>query len=191
MRDKILIGNIYRPPKHNNNNTTMENFSNEFTPVISKMAKIITNIIITGEFNIDLLQINERVKFHKYFDLFVTNGSFPLVTLPTRSTKQSSSLSDQMFCKVKRTGYSQNRSFRSLPILCHSRYLWKRQISTQIHNFECLEWKSFILQWYSNFNEWMGYGKWPFCWPERQLWSLWKNNPGCQNQASISKKSDI
>ena len=34
----------------------------------------------------------------------------------------------------------------------------------------------------------MGYGKWTFCWPERQLWSLWKNNPGCQNQVSFSKK---
>ena len=82
----------------------MENFPNKYTPVISKMAKINTNIIITGDFNIDLLQMNERDKFQKYFDLFVTNGLFPLITLPTRSTKQSSSLIEQMFCKVKRTG---------------------------------------------------------------------------------------
>ena len=104
MRDKIVIGNIYRPPKHDNNNTTIENFLNELTPVIFKMAKINTNIIITGDFNIDLLQMNERVKFQKYFDLFVTNGLFPLITLPTRTSKQSSTLIDQMFCKVNRTG---------------------------------------------------------------------------------------
>ena len=98
MRDKIMIGNIYRPPKHNNNNTTIDNFLNEFTPVISKMAKINTNIIITGDFNIDLLQMNERAKFQKYLDLFVTNCLFPLITLPTRTSKQSSTLIDQMFC---------------------------------------------------------------------------------------------
>ena len=51
-----------------------------------------------------MLQMNERVKFQKYFDLFVTNGLFPLITLPTRTSKQSSTLIDQAFCKVKRTG---------------------------------------------------------------------------------------
>ena len=36
------------------------------------------HIIIAGDFNIDLLQINERSEFQKYFDLFVTHGFFQI-----------------------------------------------------------------------------------------------------------------
>ena len=101
LESKLFIGNIYRPPRHNNNNATIENFLNEITPVISNIAKNNCNIVISGDFNIDLLQINERVKYQKYFDAFVTNSLFPLITLPTRESKHSSTLIDQIFCKLK------------------------------------------------------------------------------------------
>ena len=101
LESKLVIGNIYRPPKYNNNNATVENFVNEITPIISSIAKSSCNIVISGDFNIDLLQINERVKYQKYFDMFVTNGLFPLITLPTREGKHSATLIDQIFCKVK------------------------------------------------------------------------------------------
>ena len=58
MRDKIVIGNICRPPKDNGKNATIDNFLNKITLVISKMVKINTNVIITGDFIIDLLQMN-------------------------------------------------------------------------------------------------------------------------------------
>ena len=101
LESKLIIGNIYRPPKYNNNNAIVENFVNEITPIIFSIAKSSCNIVISGDFNIDLLQINERVKYQKYFDMFVTNGLFPLITLPTREGKQSATLIDQIFCKVK------------------------------------------------------------------------------------------
>ena len=99
--DKIIIGNIYRPPRLNNNNKTIKEFCEELTPVISDISKNNCHIIIAGDFNIDLLQINERSEFQKYFDLFVTHGLFPNITVPTRCCKSSSSLIDQMFCKLK------------------------------------------------------------------------------------------
>ena len=99
--DKIIIGNIYRPPRSNNNNKTIKQFCEELTPVISNISKNSCHIIITGDFNIDLLQINERSEFQKYFDLFVTHGLFPNITVPTRCCRSSSSLIDQMFCKLK------------------------------------------------------------------------------------------
>ena len=101
LESKLVIGNIYRPPKYNNNNATVENFAHKITPIISSIAKSSCNIVISGDFNIDLLQINERVKYQKYFDMFVTNGLFPLITLPTREGKHSATLIDQIFCKVK------------------------------------------------------------------------------------------
>ena len=99
--DKIIIGNIYRPPRSNNNNKTIKQFCEELTPVISNISKNSCHIIITGDFNIDLLQINERSEFQKYFDLFITHGLFPNITVPTRCCRSSSSLIDQMFCKLK------------------------------------------------------------------------------------------
>ena len=98
---KVIIGNLYRPPRHNNNNETIKQFCQELAPIDSKVSKSSSHIIIPGDFNIDLLQINEWSEYQKYFDLFVTHGFFPKITVPTRCCKSSSSLIDQMFCKLK------------------------------------------------------------------------------------------
>ena len=101
LRDKIVIGNLYRPPRFNNNNETIKQFCQELAPIISSISKSSSHVIIAGDFNIDLLHINKRSEFQKYFDLFVTHGFFPKITVPTRCSQSSSSLIDQMFCKLK------------------------------------------------------------------------------------------
>ena len=78
----------------------MKQFCQELAPIISNVSKSSSHVIILGDFNTDLLHINERSEFQKYFDLFVTHG-FSLKSLPTRCSKSSSSLIDQMFCKLK------------------------------------------------------------------------------------------
>ena len=98
--DRIIIGNIYRPPRSNNNNKTIKQFCEELSPIISNISKNSCHIIIAGDFNIGLLQINERSKFQKYFDLSVTHGLFPNITVPTICCRSSSSLIDQMFSFV-------------------------------------------------------------------------------------------
>ena len=60
-----------------------------------------SNAIVAGDFNIDLLHINERHKYQKYFDVFVMNGLFPLITLPTRVSKHSCIPIYQLFCKLR------------------------------------------------------------------------------------------
>ena len=73
-----------------------------FWPKSLQLSLILPKIAaISGDFNIDLLQINDRVKYQKYFDVFFTNSLFPLITLPTRESKHSSTLIDQIFCKLK------------------------------------------------------------------------------------------
>ena len=101
LEGKLAIGNIYRPPKHNNNNATIGRFTDEISPILASIGKKSSNAIVAGDFNIDLLQINERHKYQKYFDVFVTNGLFPRITLPTRVSKHSCTLIDQLFCKLK------------------------------------------------------------------------------------------
>ena len=91
---------MHRSPHLNNNNKTIGEFCQEIAPIISDVTKVNASIIITGDVNIDLLKINERSEFQKYFDIFVTHGMFPKITVPTRSSKSNASLIDQMFWKT-------------------------------------------------------------------------------------------
>ena len=101
VNGKLTLGNIYRPPRFNNNKTTLKKFLSELDPILSCITNDNTDVLITGDFNIDLHQINERTEIQKYFGFFFTRGLFPKVTLPTRMAARNGSLIDQLFCKVK------------------------------------------------------------------------------------------
>ena len=92
LRRPITIGNIYKPPHNNNNNANIERFIEEISPMINTFQKENKYAAIVGDFNINLLQINER-------DLMCANNFFPKITLPTRSSRKYCTLIDQMFCK--------------------------------------------------------------------------------------------
>ena len=54
---------------------------------------------VVGDFNINLLKINEREVYSEYFDLMVGSGFFPQISLPTRFSKKSCTLIDQIFIR--------------------------------------------------------------------------------------------
>ena len=83
----ITIGNIYRPPFHNNNNSNVENFIQQFNPVIDKISRNNSQAMILGDYNIDLLKIPEREKYGEFLYLMCTYGLFPKITLPSRFAK--------------------------------------------------------------------------------------------------------
>ena len=96
----LTIGNIYRPPHDNNDNENISKFIAELSPIIDLLQSENMYSTVVGDFNINLLQINEREKFSEFFDMMCTNSFFPKITLPTRYGTHSCSLIDQMFCKV-------------------------------------------------------------------------------------------
>ena len=100
LRRTLTIGNIYRPPHHNNNNESISKFIAELSPIIEALQKENTYASLVGDFNINLLQINERETYEEYLDLMCTNTFYPKFSLPTRYSKNSCSLIDQMFFKV-------------------------------------------------------------------------------------------
>ena len=95
----ITIGNIYRPPRENNNNNSVRHFISEITPIIHKLGREKSDTIICGDFNINILKVNERDIFAEFIDLFLNNGFLPQISLPTRFSKKNATLIDQIFCK--------------------------------------------------------------------------------------------
>ena len=61
----LLLGNIYRPP--NDLNYKYEQFSNEFSELQSSLENINSDVVLAGDFNLDLLKINARTSFSNKF----------------------------------------------------------------------------------------------------------------------------
>ena len=57
------------------------------------------NVVICGDFNLDLLKVNEREKYSDFLDLMLSLGLCPKITYPTRFATYSASLLDLIFIK--------------------------------------------------------------------------------------------
>ena len=81
----IMIGNMYRPSRLSNDN--LNAFIHEFSSIVSLLEHNCKNsIIIAGDFNINLLKLNENDIYSSYFDSLISHSLFPQITFPTRVT---------------------------------------------------------------------------------------------------------
>ena len=55
LPQNLTLGNIYRPPKKNDNNDVIHQFNTELRPIFDQLGKENKNSIITGDMNINLL----------------------------------------------------------------------------------------------------------------------------------------
>ena len=95
----ISICNIYRPPRNNNNHVSIDSFLLEFSPVIQTLSKISKNVVLAGDFNIDLLKLNSNTKYQELYDSLAEFDFLSIITLPTRISKRNATLIDHMYCK--------------------------------------------------------------------------------------------
>ena len=87
---KCVIGVIYRHPKQN-----LNRFHLSFEKVLELLSCKNVTYYIGGDFNINLLQNENKVK--GYIDMTYSLGAIPLITHPTRVTNNSSSLLDHVY----------------------------------------------------------------------------------------------
>ena len=81
-------------------------FINELKPILSNLESLYTNIILAGDFNINLLRLNDRDVFAECFDLLTSNSFYPKITLPTRFSPHTATLIDNFFkCFSRDLGY--------------------------------------------------------------------------------------
>ncbi len=103
MRGKTLnkplyIGNIYRPPKENLE--FYNQFIEEFAPILVNHDKNNKDVILAGDFNIDLFIINEIHIMSEYFYMLTSNSFYPKITVPTRLINTHGTLIDHFLCKL-------------------------------------------------------------------------------------------
>ena len=98
LTKNITIGNIYRPPR--NLSDTLAEFHEEMKKTLTCLSKINNEILITGDFNINLLQVHEKNIFNDFFETMVSNSFIPMITLPTRFSNKSGTLIDNIFCRI-------------------------------------------------------------------------------------------
>ena len=86
-RKFIVVGNIYRPPN-------AENYIYEFnTKLAFILEKIHEQYSSTHDVekcldsNIDLFQISSSSQHSEYFNMLLTAGQLPLITVPTRTAE--------------------------------------------------------------------------------------------------------
>ena len=101
LSNQIRLSHIYRPPRFNNNNSSVEIFLKEISPYLDEFCKNNQTHLIAGDFNIDLKEMKNREKYQNYFDKFVSSGFLPKITLPTRFSKKKCTIIDQIFCKFQ------------------------------------------------------------------------------------------
>ena len=99
----IIMGNIYRSPGELVAN--YQTFINELLPVLSLLQTLKPDVVIAGDTNNNLLNVNENKKIAEFFDAFISQSFYPKITLPTIFSDQSASLIDNFFCKLIPTTY--------------------------------------------------------------------------------------
>ena len=98
MTKTIILGNVYRPPKDINEN--YQTFIDEFANKLVYLNNNRNEVIIAGDYNIDLLKINDKPIISEYFDTITSHGFFPKITLPTRLSDHHGTLIDNFLCKL-------------------------------------------------------------------------------------------
>ena len=94
---KLILCNIYRPPK--NDIVEIQNFTQDLSKIFDHFDKE-KNVLIAGDFNIDLLKLNSNNHINEYYDCIIASGYIPSLTLPTRLGNSSGTLIDNILVKL-------------------------------------------------------------------------------------------
>ena len=92
---KTIIGTIYRPP-----GTNLALFNKEFEKVIKFLTKSKSNLILLGDYNINLLNHEIHTETDDFLNLLSANTLLPLITKPTRYGDQSATLIDNIITNM-------------------------------------------------------------------------------------------
>lgn len=88
----ILVGILYRPPGQE-----LDKFTDEVEALLSELSPQNKDIILLGDFNIDLLKVNIHKQTTNFYNCLLAHHFLPIITRPTRITDHSATLIDHIF----------------------------------------------------------------------------------------------
>ena len=97
VKKKLIVGNLYRPP--NSRIEYMNNFIDDMNNIFVRLRNY-KNVVLTGDFNINLLKFKVNHSINEYLDNIMSNGYLPKITMPTRLTQRRGTLIDNFLVKV-------------------------------------------------------------------------------------------
>lgn len=107
-----IIGNIYRPP-----NSNIDIFLQDLELILKKLDckefKNAEEILISGDFNINVLSHLNHAPTNRFLSLMLTHSFMPTITLPSRISENTATCIDNIFSN------KQNLNFQSGLILEH------------------------------------------------------------------------
>lgn len=90
----IVVACVYRKP-----GSKMEIFIDKLEEMIHGLNNK-RNIVICGDYNIDLLKVDSHIQNSDFVETIYKNGLYPLITKPSRITATSATLIDNIFTNV-------------------------------------------------------------------------------------------
>ena len=97
----VIVGIIYRPPS-----SKFKDFKNDLKTILTKLDKSNKPCYIMGDFNIDLLKYECCNYSNNFFNQLSSSGYVPLITKPTRITRSTATLIDNIFTNnANKTGH--------------------------------------------------------------------------------------
>lgn len=95
LTSSVIVGNVYRPPRDEH-----DFFINDFSNCLAKLKTNNKELIINGDFNLNLLRIDSDHKVDDFYQMITSYGLYPKITLPTRFSDNDATLIDNCFCKI-------------------------------------------------------------------------------------------
>ena len=101
MQNEVIIGNLYKPPRNNNNIAKISAFIQEIEPILQDLNSQNSEVFIFGDFNINILKINDEKHFADFLDTMLAYSFYPQITFPTRLNNTSgATLIDNIYYKL-------------------------------------------------------------------------------------------
>jgi Reverse transcriptase (RNA-dependent DNA polymerase)/Endonuclease-reverse transcriptase len=91
-RGTCIMGVIYKPP-----GKKLDEFNLEMDSLLSEISTKGKDVIMLGDFNVDLLKINEHKGTDSFYNCLTAHHLLPVITRPTRITPNSATLIDNIF----------------------------------------------------------------------------------------------
>ena len=91
-KKNVIVSCIYKAPS-----SKYDDFNRELETLLNKFKFSKKEVLICGDFNIDLLKYNEHKGTQEFLHIMFNKGLHPIISKPSRITRFSSTLIDNIF----------------------------------------------------------------------------------------------